>query len=376
METVLLIIVIVLIIALFTAFVVNLKKIRKASEIQDTYQKQMELLKQKMTEENKEFSKYLTDTTLKMQQNMTETMKSITDGVSSRLGENKQSMDNTNKRLDTSAEYMLKLEKRLSVLGEKTESLSNIGKEINRIADIFQSPKLRGNLGELILENLLDQILPSGTYEKQYMFKNDRTKVDAAIKIGGKIVPVDAKFPFENFKRFYSNEISDKEKIVLKKEFYNDVKKHIDSISQKYIKPEENTFDFALMYIPSETIYYEIIAKDEVHDNGKSIIDYAGRKNVIPVSPNSFFAYLQVIVFGLKGMEIEKSAKEIQERLKKIQIDFAKFYNHFTKIGTKIEAVQKEYEQAQKRFELLDKKVERATGTESLLLNYSSGSDD
>jgi DNA recombination protein RmuC len=184
---------------------------------------------------------------------------------------------------------------------------------------------------------------------------------------------VDAKFPLENFKRIYSTDTGDEQKARMRRDFLNDVKKHIDSIGGKYIKPGEGTFEFALMYIPSETIYYEIITRDEKLAEGTALLDYAKKAQVIPVSPNSFYAYLQVIVFGLKGMEIEKSAREIQDRLRRTQVDFKKFFDHFEKIGVKIESLQNEYENAVKRFELLDRQVGRITGRESLLNEEAGG---
>lgn len=338
-------------------------------------QQQLEGLKSKVGENSAESSKLLTESILKMQETLGLNLKNVTEGINARLGESKESMDNTNKRLDDSAKYMMELQKRLAVLGEKTDALASIGKDINRISDIFQSPKLRGNLGELILENLLEQVMPKGSYALQYHFKSDNTQVDAVLNLGDRMVPVDSKFPLENFRRFYNTDIEEKEKVKLKKEFSSDVKKHIDVIADKYIKPGEGTFDFALMYIPSEPIYYEIITRDEKLADGNSLIDHAKKRKVVPVSPNSFYAYLQVIVYGLKGMEIEKGAKEIQERLKKVQVDFDKFFTHFTKIGTKIDAVRKEYDGATKRFELLGKQVGRITGQESLLLPEEDGAE-
>jgi DNA recombination protein RmuC len=200
--------------------------------------------------------------------------------------------------------------------------------------------------------------------------------VDAVLKLGDRMVPIDSKFPLERFQRLYGEDLTEDQKVKLKKEFANDVKKLIDNIAAKYIKPDQGTYDFALMYIPSETVYYEMVTRDENLDGASSIIEHAKKKKVIPVSPNSFYAYLQVIVFGLKGMEIEKSARDIQDRLKKVQVDFSKFSKHFTQIGPKIDAVKKEYETTTKRFELLDKQVSRVTGQESRLFEEDTTDDD
>lgn len=306
----------------------------------------------------------LTDTVMRLQESLGLNLKNVTDGINARLGENKSVIEGTNRRLDEAGRYMLDLKDRLGSLSEKTAALSAIGKDISRLSDVFQSPKLRGNLGELILENLLSQIMPAGSFALQHPF-SDGSRVDAALMAGGRIVPVDSKFPLENFRRFYDTAIPEEQRARLKKDFSNDVKKHIDKIAEKYVRPDEGTFDFALMYIPSETIYYEIITQDEKLGEGNAIIDHARAKRVIPVSPSSFYAYLQVILFGLKGMEIEKNAQEIQERLKKVQIDFTKFTEHFSRIGAQIGVLKNEYEESVKRFEFLDKKMSRITGSEA-----------
>ena len=362
---------IIIILAAVISVTITLLILRRAPKAQDTsllmLQSQLDALKNQVADNAKEHYKVIGDAMQNLQNAVSMSLKNVTDGISTRLSEGKTSNDNTNTRLDNSAKYMVELEKRLAMLGEKTEALALIGRDVSKLSDIFQSPKLRGNLGELILEKLLEQIFPRENYSLQYKFQSDNTIVDAIIKIGGRIVPVDAKFPLENFKRIYSTDAGDEVKAKLRRDFLNDVKKHIDAISSKYIKPGEGTFEFALMYIPSETIYYEIITRDEKLAEGTSLLDYAKKLKVIPVSPNSFYAYLQVIVFGLKGMEIEKSARDIQDRLRRTQVDFKKFFDHFLKIGGKIDSLQKEYENAVKRFELLDRQVGRITGRESLL---------
>ena len=327
-------------------------------------QQQLESLKGKIDAESQQRTALLTDTVLKLQESLGLNLRNVTEGINVRLGENRNVIDGTNKRLDEAARYMLELKERLGILGEKTAALSAIGKDISRLSDVFQSPKLRGNLGELILENLLTQMLPANAFTLQHGF-SDGSKVDAIIRAGGHAVPVDSKFPLERFRRLYDPETPEDQKARLKKEFFADVKKHIDSIADKYIRPDEGTFDFALMYVPSETVYYEVITQQGEEN---VIVDHARSRRVVPVSPNSLYAYLQVIVFGLKGMEIEKNAVEIQERLKKVQVDFGKFFEHFTKIGEGIDALRNEYGESVKRYELLDRKMGKITGEDGALL--------
>jgi DNA recombination protein RmuC len=227
----------------------------------------------------------------------------------------------------------------------------HIGRDISSLQDILKAPKLRGILGELFLEELLKQVLPLDHYALQYSFRSGE-KVDAVIFLGQGMVPVDAKFPLENFRRALEAGSEDEMKRV-KKQFTADVKKHIDQIASKYILPEEGTFDFALMYLPAENVYYEAILKEEGAGDGPSLSQYALTRKVIPVSPNSFYAYLQAIVLGLRGLRIEQSAKEILSSLGQLANDFRKFYEDFERVGFHLSNSKASYEKAQKRLDRL-----------------------
>ncbi|OGJ86821.1 MAG: hypothetical protein A2268_14210 [Candidatus Raymondbacteria bacterium RifOxyA12_full_50_37] len=362
--------IVVIVLAVFVcvlAIVVFVRRPRTDATSMLMLQQQFDALKTQIGENSQNSGRFFTESMLKLQDSIGTNLKTITESIGVRLGESRESMDNTNKRLDVAAKYMQELERRLGMLGEKTDQLSAIGKDLNQLSALFQSPKLRGNISEMWLGNLLKEVLPDAHYTLQYQFKTAGTQVDAVVRIEGRLVPIDAKFPYENFKRFSSAEIPEADKAKLRKEFMNDVKKHIDAIAEKYIRPDEGTYDFALMYIPAEAVYYEIIIRDEKMADGNSLLDYANRKRVIPVSPNSFYAYLQVIIFGLKGLEIEKSAEQMREWLKRVQVDFGKFFDNFTKVGTKIDAAKKEYDDAAKRFDLLNQRMGRITGQDAFL---------
>ncbi len=238
---------------------------------------------------------------------------------------------------------------RLGELQEAAKSMQEVGRDISSLQDILRSPKLRGGMGELFLGELLRQILPEEHYTLQYGFR-DGKKVDAVISLGSGLVPVDAKFPLENFRRIVEAK-SEEEALSVRKAFNQDVKKHIDSIASKYILPEEGTFDFALMYIPAENVYYETIIRDDAAT--ESIGSYALKKKVIPVSPNTFYAYLQAIVRGLKGLRIEKSAQKILESLGQLDTDFSKFLIDFEKLGGHLSNAQASYERSLRVFERL-----------------------
>jgi DNA recombination protein RmuC len=213
-----------------------------------------------------------------------------------------------NERLDNAAKVIGGLQKNI---GE----MSEIGRGMKELQDFLKNPKIRGNIGEQILNELLKQYLPKESFNLQYVFKSGE-KVDAAIKTSAGIIPVDSKFPMENFRKMNKTDNSDEKKRALK-DFESDVKKHIDDINRKYILTEEGTIDYALMYIPSEGVYYEVV-------NSSSLFDYAGVKRVLPVSPTTFYAYLKAILMSFEGQKIEKQAKEILSSLRAIQKDYEK----------------------------------------------------
>jgi DNA recombination protein RmuC len=264
-------------------------------------------------------------------------------------------------RLDSATNVIGNVHKSLGRLEEGLKEVLTVGKDISSLQDLLRAPKFRGGIGEFLLENLLAQILPAEHFEAQYTFKSGE-KVDAVIKIGPHLVSVDSKFPLENFKRVLETR-TDEERKSLKRRFIQDVKKHIDAIAQKYILPDEGTFEFALMYIPAENVYYETIVKDESALDESGIYSYALLKKVIPVSPNSFYAYLQVIILGLKGLKIEKSAKQIISGLSSLQGELNKFKEDFEILGKHLSNTKSKYDDSEKK---LDKFTEKLLNTTSM----------
>jgi len=247
-----------------------------------------------------------------------------------------------------------------------TKEVLDKAKNISSLEDLLRAPKFRGGLGEFFLGDLLAQILPPACYILQHRFKSGE-KVDAAIRVGASLVPVDAKFPLENFKK-YIQEKDGKEKESLRKKFIADVKKHIDDIATKYILPDEGTYDFALMYIPAENVYYETILRDEAPSDDRSLYSSAIQRRVIPVSPNSFYAYLQVIVYGLKGMQIEKSAQEIFQALSRLRGDLGRFRADFQTLGSHLSNAKSRFDEAEKRLEKFSDRLELASGEQPAAL--------
>ncbi len=237
-----------------------------------------------------------------------------------------------------------------------TREVLEKAKTISSLDDLLRAPKFRGGLGEYFLGDLLAQILPPTHYALQHRFKSGE-KVDAAIRIGNNLVPVDAKFPLENFRKFIQEE-DGKEKDALRRKFVSDVRKHIDGVASKYILPDEGTYDFALMYIPAENIYYETILKDEALGEERSLLTYALERRVIPVSPNSFYAYLQVIVLGLKGMHLEKSALSTLQALAQLRGDLDRFRGDFQTLGTHLYNAKSRFDEAEKRLDKFSGRLE------------------
>lgn len=254
---------------------------------------------------NKSLNKPQDSTLLEWLKSMQQSMDNNSNTVNSTLQENSKAL---NERLDNAARVISAVQKNI---GE----MSEIGRSMKDLQEFLSSPKLRGNIGEQILKELLSQYLPKSSFHLQYAFR-DGSIVDAAIKTEAGIIPIDSKFPMENFRKMNSAQ-SDLDKKTAQKDLSSDVKKHIDAISKKYIVTAEGTLDYALMYIPTEAVYYEIV-------NNPSLFDYAAQKRVLPVSPMTFYAYLRTILLGFEGQKISKKAQEILAGIKSIQKEYEK----------------------------------------------------
>ncbi len=293
--------------------------------------------------------------------------KSITDSAKLMT----DSQKTVSERLDKAAEVVGNVQRALGALDKATNQVFLVGKDIAQLQEILRAPKLRGSLGELFLGDLLAQILPPKNFTLQHMFKTGET-VDAVVRLG-RLVPVDAKFPLENFRRLVQAQ-DPQEKTQLRRKFVMDVKRHIDAIASKYILPDEGTFDFALMYIPAENVYYETIIKDDVSamNDEFSLMSYAFAKRVVPVSPNSFYAYLHTISLGLRGLEIEENARFIIDQLARLRGDFSRFKEDFTLLGKHLTNTRSKYEDAERRMSRFEDKLTTAGGPNAELPSASS----
>ena len=234
--------------------------------------------------------------------------------------------------------------------------MNELGESMRDLQVFLQSPKLRGNIGEQVLKDLISQSFPKGSFHLQYGFKSG-DKVDAAIKTSAGILPIDSKFPLENFRKMTTAETKN-ERLVAKKEFVRDVKKHIESIAKKYILPEEGTLDLAIMYIPSEAVYHEIAQTPE-------LLDFAKGQRIYPASPNTLYMMLQSLLLSFEGQKIEAKTREIFRLLRAVHKDYEKTAGVMDILGKHINNAYNAFSSAFKSFSLLGQKLESSHQLES-----------
>jgi DNA recombination protein RmuC len=251
------------------------------------------------------------------------------------------SQQDIGKYLQTSMATIGDLNKQMGQLKSASDQMIQLGTDVRSLQDILKNPKLRGQMGEMSLENLLATVLPKASFAIQHTFKNGKI-VDALVNMPDYSVPIDAKFPLPSFQAMIKAE-DDQQKDKLRRQFQNDVTKHIDKIAESYILPDEGTLDFALMYIPAENIYYETVIN--CPSDKTDIVSYALEKKVIPVSPNLLYAYLMTIVMGLKGMQIEKQAAQIRRDLVKLNVDMDSFSSNWDVLGKHLRNAQAQYDE-------------------------------
>ncbi|MEK7669554.1 MAG: DNA recombination protein RmuC [Patescibacteria group bacterium] len=283
--------------------------------------------------------------------------------VDAKIGESaKQMNDSVRSQMDKSFEVIREVTKGLTKLDETNKQVVSFADQLQNLQDILKNPKQRGILGEYYLETLLKNVLAPAQYQMQYAFANGEI-VDAVVFVKDKIIPIDSKFSLENYNRL--TEAKDpSEKDRLEKLFVNDLKLRITETS-KYIRPAENTMDFAFMFIPHEAIYYDLLINKigAVTEDTENLIQRAaGKYKVIIVSPTSFLAYLQTVLQGLKAMQIEETAKDIIKRVGELSEHLKKYEMYHGKLGNSLETVVNHFNASSKEFKKVDKDVVRITG--------------
>ncbi|MBF1002877.1 MAG: DNA recombination protein RmuC [Candidatus Nanogingivalaceae bacterium] len=352
METVLIIIIIAL------AAVIIFQSIRINKNLNSKNQDQgINLLKMDVIELNKSLNR--------MRENLDLNLNNFNEKVSEKIERNNVQLQNSmTKQISESAKIVEEVSKRLTKLDETNNRVVNVADELKTLQNALQNPKQRGVLGEFYLAQVLENVLPPNAFQIQYKFKNGEI-VDAAIFLDQhKILPVDSKFSLENYNRMIESE--GEERKILAKKVRDDLKMRIDETS-KYIRPDENTMDFAFMFIPSESLYYDmLINKVGSQGSERDLIEYAFRdKRVIVVSPTSFMAYLQTVLQGLKSLKIEEQSKEIQKRVSQLGTHISKYEDLMQRLGKSLGTTVNHFNNAHKELGKIDKDVVKIAGEDS-----------
>lgn len=275
-----------------------------------------------------------------------------------KLGESTKAI---REQFSESAKIVKDVTENLTRLQETNKQVVSFADQLKSLQDILKNPKQRGILGEYYLETVLKNVLPPGSYEMQYPFK-DGVIVDAVVKVDKRIIPVDSKFSLENYNRILeARDPADRKRY--ESAFVQDLKNRIDETS-KYVKPEEGTMDFAFMFIPSEAVYYDLLINKvgAVTDDTNSLVTYAGSKKVVIVSPTSFLAYLQTVLQGLRNQKISEQANEIIGQVEKLGKHLLAYQEHIGKVGKNLGMTVSSYNKASKELGKIDKDVLRITG--------------
>jgi len=305
-----------------------------------------------------------------MREQMNESNRLAQEGSRMQFRESKELMQEINRDVNEQIktiqesinEKLLGVQKHVSEVSESSKQVFTLAEQLQNLEKVLKHQKQRGNLGEASLQLALENILPVGAFKLQYAFPNDEV-VDAVVLTKDGMIPVDAKFSLDNYRRL-TNETDEDKRLELEKDFKNDLKKRIDETA-KYIRPKDGTLPFAFMFIPAEAIYYDLLVNEvgAVKVNTRSLIDYAYRdKNVIIVSPTTFAAYLQSVLYGFRAFKVEESAKEIQKNVEKLTRHLKAYDQYFEKLGSSLNTTVNHYNSASKEFGKIDKDFLKITG--------------
>ncbi len=290
---------------------------------------------------------------------MDETTKQMNESVRHQFQQSQQVIKEINEQIN---KQMVEATRGVSEVKESSKQVFSIAEQLNNLEKTLKNQKQRGNLGEASLELILSNILPPTGYKTQYLF-SDNQQVDAVIITKDGLIPVDAKFSLDNYQRIINSE-NDQERLKLEKAFRNDLKQRIEETA-KYIRTDENTLPFAFMFIPAEAIYYDLLINEigSVKSNTRSLIDYAYKnKNVIVVSPTTFAAYLQSVLYGFRAFKIEKSAQEISKRVDDLGRHIKNYEDYYRKLGDSLNKTVSNYNAGYKELNKIDKDVLRISG--------------
>lgn len=285
----------------------------------------------------------------------------LTRTMDSRLSESsRQVQSSVQTQLTESSRLIKEVTSEITELKETSKQVVSFADQLQNLQDILKNPKQRGILGEYYLETVLQNVLPPGSYKMQYAFENGEI-VDAVVFVKEKVIPIDSKFSLENYNRMIgASDQTEKERY--RKDFINDLKLRIQETA-KYIRPDEKTTEFAFMFIPSEGVYYDLLANPAAVGSEENLIQRsAGKYKVIIVSPTSFLAYLQTVLQGLKALEIEQRAKDIIKNVEKLGKHIGKYDDYYKKLGNSLGTTVSHFNAGYKELGKIDKDVFRITG--------------
>jgi DNA recombination protein RmuC len=243
------------------------------------------------------------------------------------------------------------LSRQLGVLSEQSVRVGELAKDIGSLQDLLRAPKPRGGFGELMLERLLQDCLPASAYEIQFTYR-DGSRVDAVVRYGNRIVPIDAKFPNESFTQIAAA-TDEADRTRRRRAFHQQVRRHIDAVA-RYVSPQDLSIDYAFMYLPSEAIYYEVMTR-EAADGDSDLGAYCQERHVIPASPNTLLAYLQVVALGIRGLAMQERTRELQQSIAQVRREFERFVGLHDQLGTHLD-------HAMKKFDETERALARASG--------------
>jgi DNA recombination protein RmuC len=269
------------------------------------------------------------------------------------------------------------LSRQLGVLSEQSARVGELAKDIGSLQDLLRAPKPRGGFGELMLERLLQDCLPMSAYEIQFTYR-DGSRVDAVVHCANRLVPIDAKFPNESYTQI-AGATDEADRTRRRRAFLQQVRRHIDSVG-RYVSPQDDTIDFAFMYLPSEAIYYEVMTRDGADE--PDLGAYCQERHVIPASPNTLLAYLQVVALGIRGLAMQERTRELQQSIAQVRREFERFVALHDQLGTHLDHAMKKFDETERALARASGAIEGlaqvplAAGGEQGVLPLGNGGDE
>ncbi len=244
------------------------------------------------------------------------------------------------------------LSRQLGTLGEQSTRIGDLAKDIGSLHELLRSPKLRGGFGELLMQRVLEDGLPAEAFELQYTYP-DGSRVDAVVRFGGRLVPIDAKFPMESFNALAAAG-DEADRRAKRRIFMQQARRHVDAVA-KYIVPADGTIDYAFMYIPAENIYYEAVVRP---DTEFDLHAYCARQRVVPTSPNTLMAYLQLVSFGLRGLAIQERTRDLQQGIEQLVREAERFRALHEQLGRHLDNATKKHAESERAFDRVAMAIE------------------